>query len=58
MADGGTLFLDEVGDLPVETQIALLRVLRSARFERGGDVARFQLMFECSQLPIKTMSAA
>jgi transcriptional regulator with GAF, ATPase, and Fis domain len=36
LADGGTLFLDEVGDLPAETQIALLRVLQEQQFERIG----------------------
>jgi formate hydrogenlyase transcriptional activator len=38
LAHQGTIFLDEIGDVPIETQLALLRVLQERQFERVGGV--------------------
>jgi two-component system response regulator AtoC len=38
LADGGTMFLDEIGELPVDMQVKLLRVLQEQTFERVGGI--------------------
>ncbi len=43
LADGGTIFLDEIGDLPLELQAKLLRVLQEGEFERIGGTETFHV---------------
>lgn len=38
LADGGSIFLDEIGDIPIEIQVKLLRVLQDKEFERVGGI--------------------
>lgn len=38
LADGGSIFLDEIGDIPIETQVKLLRVIQDKEFERVGGI--------------------
>ena len=42
-ADGGTLMLDEIGEMPMDTQVKLLRILESGRFQRVGGTGTVQV---------------
>lgn len=43
LADGGTIFLDEIGELPLDMQVKLLRVLQEQEFERIGGANTIQV---------------
>ena len=61
MADGGTLFLDEIGDIPLELQPKLLRVLQEQEFERVGSAQTLRVnvrIVAATSLDLRTMVAA
>jgi Nif-specific regulatory protein len=58
LAQGGTLFLDEIGELPLSTQVKLLRVLQSREFERLGGTQTLKADVRLIAATNKNMTAA
>jgi transcriptional regulator with GAF, ATPase, and Fis domain len=56
LADGGTIFLDEIGDLPLNVQVKLLRVLQEGAFERLGSAKSIQSDFRVIAATNKDLS--
>ena len=57
-AQGGTLFLDEIGDLPLSTQVKLLRVLQSREYERLGGTETLKANVRLIAATNKNLAAA
>ncbi|MDP9036111.1 MAG: sigma 54-interacting transcriptional regulator [Myxococcota bacterium] len=58
LAQGGTLFLDEIGELPLATQVKLLRVLQSREYERLGGTETLKANVRLVAATNKNMAAA
>jgi transcriptional regulator with GAF, ATPase, and Fis domain len=57
-ADGGTLLLDEIGEIPLETQVKLLRIIESGRFQRLGGTQTLQTDVRVVAATNKNLEAA